>query len=76
MKRKSGFRPGDRVEADMFGTGTVVGEFKELGMPDVLWDVAPPWEYNLGTNPCIVHVGWLRKVASKALERPVDGRGE
>lgn len=55
-------RAGDRVEDSFLGLGTVQTAVIGMGLAKVLFDVTPPREYNLGTNPCMRPISGLRIV--------------
>lgn len=44
---------GDRVSDEFFGEGTVVKRWPNIGYYSVMWDTAPPIEYNMGCNPAL-----------------------
>jgi hypothetical protein len=51
---------------DFLGKGTVLSKVK--GLPsyfNILWDKAPPMEYNGKTNPCIANKENLIKIKTK-----------
>ena len=69
------FNPGDRVEHDYHGTGTVIEKVKRFPLHRVLWDKRPDVRYNMGENPCSAWTAELRKVASDVPESGNAGRG-
>lgn len=61
----------DRVNSDFLGDGEVVdiikGTSKGVFAYMVLFDTAPPIEYNNGNNPCLMFEGGIKIAANEKI---------
>jgi len=61
--KKDAVKGGQRVQHGLLGKGDVVQVLdRALGLVYVYWDQTPPFDYNMGANPSVVHAEDLQEV--------------